>query len=156
MVQMRLKYPLNVFFECINCGLCCRDTESHRRKIILTLKDVEGIANVSHKSPKEFCRVTHAAPKPFCRVMKKTSGSCPFLAGNSMCTIYDSRPLICRCYPFTVDYEGTNSIAFTTSSKECPGLGRGRRLPEEFFEKLAQEVTRDFESCEKPRSNSGY
>jgi Fe-S-cluster containining protein len=147
MMCMRLKYPLEVFFECIKCGLCCRDTEHHRRKVFLTPRDVENIVSLTHKSPREFCRATHAAPRPFSRVIKKTSGSCPFLDENSMCTIYDSRPLICRCYPFIVDYEGTDLVAFTTSSRECPGLRRGRRLPEEFFEKLAQEVTTNFESC---------
>jgi len=153
---MHLNYPLDLFFECIKCGLCCRDTETHRRKIILTSKDIENIARSTHQSPKEFCRATHAAPKPFSFVVKKISGSCPFLDGNSMCTIYEFRPLICRCYPFTIDYKGKNRITFTFSSKECPGLGRGRKLGAAFFEKLAQEITNNLGSIEEPRSNSRY
>jgi Fe-S-cluster containining protein len=144
---MRLSYPRDLFFECIKCGLCCRDTGSHRRKIILTSKDIDNIVEVTHQIPKDFCKVTHAAPKPFSHIMKKTSGSCLFLDGDSTCSMYDSRPLICRCYPFAVEYEGSNVIAFTTSSKDCPGLGRGKRLPRDFFEKLAQEVTRNFKQC---------
>jgi len=151
-----LNYPPDLHLECIKCGLCCRDTGSHRRKIILTPKDIDNIAKVTHQSPKNFCRATHAAPKPFSHIMKKMSGSCLFLNGDSTCTIYDSRPLICRSYPFAVEYEGNNVIAFTASSKDCPGLGRGKKLPREFFEKLAQEVTSNFKSSEEPRSNSRY
>jgi Fe-S-cluster containining protein len=78
--------------------------------------------------------------------MKKEAGSCLFLDGNSMCRIYDSRPIICRCYPFSVEFESSNTVLFA-SSKECPSIGNGVMMRKKFFEKLAAEVKNNLKSC---------
>jgi hypothetical protein len=146
---MLLKYP-ETLFECINCGLCCRDAGRHMRRIILTPADANRISRATHMVLEDFCKPANHVSAPFSRAMKKQSGTCIFLDSNSMCRIYASRPLICRCYPFPVEFD-KQTIAFTTPTKECPGVGRGARLPREFFEKLAHEVISGHKSYRKIR-----
>jgi Fe-S-cluster containining protein len=149
---MSVQCPQGVFFECIRCGSCCRDSAKRRRKIVLTSADLKRIAEATHLSSNEFCRASHTSPQPFRYIMRESYGACTFLDSNSMCRIYDSRPVICRCYPFTIQFD-ENSIVFLVSSKDCSGLGRGSRLPKGFFEKLAQEVTINFETSKESSQN---
>ena len=147
---MLLNYPAT-FFLCMNCGLCCRDTSERRRRILLTPADLDRITEVTKLPNEKYSRSTHAAPKPFCRAMRKDSGTCVFLGSDTLCKIYDSRPIICRCYPFMVEFDD-RSVSFSVSAKDCPGLGRGEKLRREFFEKLGGEVMNNLKSCEKTRS----
>jgi Fe-S-cluster containining protein len=77
--------------------------------------------------------------------MRESYGACLFLGSDSTCDIYDSRPMICRCYPFLIQFD-ENNIVFSISSKDCPGLGRGHKLTKEFFEKLGEEVVTNFKT----------
>ncbi len=152
---MKLKYPHDVLFECIRCGSCCRDTGKRRRKIVLTSADLDSITKTTHLPLNEFSRASHTAPKPFRRIMRENYGACIFLGDNSKCGIYDSRPMICRCYPFSVEWDETNST-FSLLRNDCPGLGRGIKLQKEFFEKLAQEVMSNFKTSEETRRDFRY
>jgi Fe-S-cluster containining protein len=78
-----------------------------------------------------------------------------FLDKETTCSIYGSRPTICRCYPFSIQINGGN-IVFAVASKNCPGLGRGRKLPREFFEKLGQEVINNFKTSAESRGGSQH
>jgi Fe-S-cluster containining protein len=60
---------------------------------------------------------------------KKPDGDCKFLA-NGRCTIYESRPFICRTYPFYLD-EGRDYHG------ECDGLGCGDR---QYVNAMAKEL----------------
>jgi Fe-S-cluster containining protein len=150
---MKLKYPRDVLFECIRCGSCCRDTGKRRRKIVLTSADVESIMKITHLPLNEFCRTSHVAPKPFRWIMRENYGACMFVGDNSKCRIYNSRPMICRCYPFLVEWDEINTT-FSLSCNDCPGLSHGIKLQKEFFEKLAQEVISNFKTSEEIRQNS--
>jgi Fe-S-cluster containining protein len=152
---MKLKYPRDVLFECIRCGSCCRDTGKRRRKIVLTSADLESIAKITQLRVNEFCRASHIAPRPFRWIMRENYGACIFIGENSKCRIYDSRPMICRCYPFSVEWDETN-MTFSLSRNECPGLGRGIKLQKQFFEKLAQEVISNFKTSEKTGQDSRH
>jgi Fe-S-cluster containining protein len=145
---MNLRHPSDVFFECIRCGSCCRDTGRRRRKIVLTSADLRSIAETTHLSTNEFCRASHTAPEPFRHIMRERYGACTFLDKDSRCNIYNTRPMICRCYPFSIQFDD-NNIIFLVSSKDCPGLGRGSKLLKGFFENLAQEVVNNFKTSEE-------
>jgi Fe-S-cluster containining protein len=146
---MLLKYH-ETPFKCVNCGLCCRDACRHFRRIVLTPTDADRIAQATRLPLEEFCKPTHHASAPFFWIMKKESGTCVFLDSNSMCKVYDSRPMICRCYPFPVEFD-VRVFTFGTPSRDCPGIGRGDKLPREFFEKLAEEVINSYEFYRKMR-----
>jgi len=145
---MNLRFPPEVFFECIKCGSCCRDTGKRRRKIILTSADLRSVVDATNLPLNEFCRTSHTGPEPFLHIMRESYAACLFLGIDSMCEIYNSRPMICRCYPFSIQIDD-NNIVFSVSSKDCPGVGRGPKLTKGFFEKLGQEVIDNFNTSIK-------
>jgi hypothetical protein len=149
---MDLSYPHEVLFECIRCGSCCRDTDKRRRKIVLTSTDLNRIVDATNLSVNEFCRASHVAPEPFRHIMRESYGACIFLNKETTCSIYDSRPTICRCYPFSIQIDDSN-VVFSVASKTCPGLGRGHKLPEDFFEKLGREVLNNFKTSAESRED---
>jgi len=152
---MNLKYPLDVFFECIRCGSCCRDTGKRRRKIVLTSTDLNSIVGATNLSTNEFCRASHVASEPFHHIMRESYGACMFLDKEATCSIYDSRPMICRCYPFSIQID-SDRIVFSVSSRDCPGLDRGHKLSRQFFEKLGQEVVSNFKTSAESRGDSQH
>jgi Fe-S-cluster containining protein len=145
---MNLQYPYDIFFECIKCGSCCRDPGRRRRKIVLTSADLKSIEAATQVSTNEFCRASHTASEPFRHIMRESCGACPFLDENSMCRIYESRPVICRCYPFSIEFDKDNMV-FSVSSKDCAGLGRGIKLTRGFFENLMREIISNFKASEE-------
>lgn len=68
------------------------------------------------------------------KMLKTADGKCIFL-NKHQCTIYAYRPLICRFYPFALKETSSGAHAFVYT-KECPGIGEGKPLKREFFEKL--------------------
>ena len=81
----------------------------------------------------EFARKINGF-KPYTYVMKKNSSKkCFFLKLNS-CLIYPIRPLICKFYPFQLNFtDNTYVFTFTT---ECQGVGKGDILKKIFFKRL--------------------
>jgi Fe-S-cluster containining protein len=84
--------------------------------------------------------------------MKKgKEGKCIFLERKD-CTVYASRPLICRYYPFELKNDG-NEILLFSPTDECPGIGVGEVLKESYFSELFRLARRLFyrngrQSCE--------
>jgi Fe-S-cluster containining protein len=75
--------------------------------------------------------------EPYSYRIKTVDGKCVFLRKN-LCTIYDSRPLICRFYPFELKDDGKNKHVFAYTD-ECPCIGVGPELKRGYFEKLFSE-----------------
>lgn len=122
MIPLRFTYPKNTKFECSCCGICCGDTLSKTRHILLTNIDANRVAAFSKRKIEEFSSNT-VGKGPYLFEMKKNpeTGKCIFLI-ESKCTIYQHRPLICRFYPFELSSDETGTAVFT-STDECPGLG---------------------------------
>ncbi len=134
----RFTFPKNVRFECNRCALCCGDTETKRRTILLLESEAERISKTALKKVSEFARRRRGA-EPYAFVMKKRAdGKCIFLADN-LCTIYSIRPLICRFYPFKLDNPGNGEYVFSVT-QECPGVGNGSKLKKALFEGLFSEL----------------
>ncbi|MBS7615315.1 YkgJ family cysteine cluster protein [Candidatus Bathyarchaeota archaeon] len=136
--HLHVEFPRNVHFECSLCALCCGDTETNVRKILLLKKEAEKISKKTRKDIESFAeKINDKAPYAY--VMRKTnSGKCVFLKGK-LCIVYDTRPLICRFYPFKIDNLGNQHYTFSYT-KECPGIGRGPQLKRKFFETLFAEL----------------
>lgn len=75
--------------------------------------------------------------QPYRYRMKKRNGKCVFLSSKA-CRIYNFRPLICRFYPFSLK-RGDNGYRFEVS-EECPGIGLGKTLAPEKFERMLEEA----------------
>jgi Fe-S-cluster containining protein len=121
-------------FECTKCGLCCGDTEQKTRHILLLESEAAEISQKTSRKPEEFCEAI-IGKEPYVYEMKKTVGKCIFLKDNQ-CTIYESRPLICRFYPFELKFCEDQDKYLFTATLECPGIGKGKTLCKDDFEKL--------------------
>lgn len=142
-VKAVFEYPKNIRFMCSRCGKCCGDTEKKIRHILLLRSDVDRISKETLLNNNEFAEKSIGS-KPYVYEMKKTeSGSCFFLKDN-LCSIYNIRPLICRFYPFPLEYLGNNKYYFSYT-KRCPGIGKGILLNKVFFEDLFNEMLRAME-----------
>jgi Fe-S-cluster containining protein len=133
-------YPKNVRFECMRCILCCGDTETRVRHILILEREAQRISEKTLKTVDDFAhRINGNAPYVY--EMKKTAaGKCLFLE-KDLCAIYPWRPLICRYYPFQLEMLKSGVYGFSFSS-ECPGVGKGKRLRKDHFEKLFREARR--------------
>ena len=102
----------NTRWECTRCGWCCtRDWQIELSwKEYDRLKDVIPIDRVIHdRSTGDYY--------PYLDV----GGKCPVFDGDTRrCTIYNSRPYICRAFPFYLHPPGELYV-----STLCRGLGRG-------------------------------
>jgi len=80
--------------------------------------------------------------EPYVYEMRKTAGEgkCVFLEEKT-CTIYEVRPLICRFYPFQLETTDDRKYKFFCT-KECPGIGKGKKLGKNHFENLFQRAYR--------------
>jgi Fe-S-cluster containining protein len=131
---MSFNYPAAVHFQCTKCGICCGDTKQKTRHILLLKTEAEQIATTTTQPTSTF--TTKIKDKaPYSHEMKKTKeGKCIFLK-NNRCTIYTTRPLICRFYPFELKtaHNGKHTFLYTT---ECPGINKGSMLSKNYFRKL--------------------
>jgi uncharacterized protein len=128
------RYPKNIRFKCSRCTRCCGDTETRIRHVLLFEKEAERISKVTSKSSEAFASRTVGREPYLYEIKKGKEGKCIFLEGKD-CSIYASRPLICRYYPFELK-TGRNEIFLFSATKECPGIDLGRVLKESYFRNL--------------------
>jgi Fe-S-cluster containining protein len=114
--------------------LCCSDTEARARHILLLKKEADSISETTSRPVEDFaCRTEGHEPYVY-EMRKSTSGKCLFLEKDT-CTIYVSRPLVCRYYPFELRTLRNGRHVFS-STKECPGMERGKLLGKVYFKEL--------------------
>jgi uncharacterized protein len=127
--------PTKVVFECNRCSLCCGDTKDKTRHILLLESEKTAISDETCL-PKEAFTEQIDDKNPYCYEMKKNSeGKCFFLKDNQ-CSIYESRPLICRFYPFELNFDQDKDLHVFNFTFECPGIGKGKMLIRKDFEEL--------------------
>lgn len=127
-------YSKNVRFQCTRCALCCGDTEAKARHILLLKKEAERISETTSRPVEDFaCRTEGYEPYVY-EMRKSISGKCLFLEKDT-CAVYASRPLVCRYYPFELRSLRSGRLVFS-STKECPGMSRGKLLGKVYFEEL--------------------
>jgi Fe-S-cluster containining protein len=128
-------YPVNVRFECSQCGLCCGDTAEKTRHILLLEIEAQDISAKTNLPIKEFATETTSSSPYVYEVKKPRQGKCFFLK-NNRCTIYGYRPLICRYYPFELKFDQDKESYVFSYTLECPTIGRGKTLSGKDFEEL--------------------
>jgi len=132
---MSFDYPHATRFKCTKCGICCGNTPTKTRHVLMLKAEAEQISSATTKPISEFA-VKIKSKDPYSYEMVKTAdeGKCLFLKENQ-CTIYTLRPLVCRFYPFELKTAGSRKHKFTPTN-ECLGIGKGRVLDEAYFRKL--------------------
>jgi Fe-S-cluster containining protein len=105
--------------------------------ILLLKSDAEKISQKTLKRLNEFTERAEGQ-EPYVYLMRKTlDGKCFFLK-DSLCAVYEMRPLVCRFYPFKLDH-AENGIYIFSCTEECPGIGSGPRLGRKFYDTLFAE-----------------
>lgn len=119
-------------FQCTGCGNCCKEP-----LLPLTDEDVRRIVDRTGHAPRDIVRVVdrHAIemddePGGFAMlrqgkrvmVLRHERGRCRYLGDDDRCTIYESRPLGCRIYPFDPEFDTKKKLKRLTlvEAAECP------------------------------------
>ncbi|MEM2894322.1 MAG: YkgJ family cysteine cluster protein [Candidatus Bathyarchaeia archaeon] len=148
MEALRFEYPKGVRFRCLRCSLCCMDTGSRERRILLLEAEARRISEEASIGIEKFV-LDVEDEGPFKYVMRKENGRCVFLKDN-LCSIYELRPVICRFYPFKLERVLGRGLRFSYT-EECPGIGRGPRLSRTYFEELLNYLRENLEKA--PRND---
>jgi Fe-S-cluster containining protein len=125
-------FPGHTFlkFRCTGCGNCCREpllplTDEDVRRIvrrtgdrpedIVTWVDRHGID--MDDEPEAFVRLRQGKRV---MILRHSYGGCRYLGKDGRCTIYTSRPLGCRVYPFDPDFTQKGKLRRLTLVKATP------------------------------------
>lgn len=127
-------YPKNIRFQCTKCTLCCGDAKTRVRHILMLEKEARRISKITSKPVEVFAYKAEGKEPYFYEMRKTEDGKCLFLE-KKKCTIYMWRPLICQYYPFQLKMTKSDSHVFSFTA-ECPGMGAGKRLKRDYFERL--------------------
>ena len=132
---MEFYYPTNIGWRCIECNACCGDVVQKTRMILLLPEDIKRIED---NEKKDFYEDWDEGN--FIGLMrKKEDGKCVFHTSEG-CSIYSSRTLLCRMYPFWL--EKKDEFFLFRVSGDCPGINKEDSLEEDFFAKLLQMALR--------------
>ncbi|WP_254537282.1 YkgJ family cysteine cluster protein [Halomarina litorea] len=186
----------SIGFECTRCGACCKgyegddgDREPHTATVF-----PDEVRELEAETRGEWRDVARPMPYGLAEgadgpegetfewaLQTDSCGDCTFYAeddsGRGACTVHDSRPLICRTYPFSVALAGTSqpmgeavdSVALEAQREagetddeeglvrahECEGLGRdiSREDAEELAGALKERAVRELEEAIGVRDN---
>jgi Fe-S-cluster containining protein len=181
----------SIGFECTRCGGCCT-AETPISDADTEADTGDGEPHTATLFPDEARRLQAAAsespewrdvarPMPYgietddgepagetfeWAIQTDGCGDCTFYEeaddGTGACTVHDSRPLICRTYPFSVAVSGTSQPMGEAVDREglvraheCEGLGRdiSRADAEELAAALKQRAIRELEEAIGVRDN---
>ena len=112
-------------FECQGSGNCCVSRGTYGF-VYLSKKDIKKLSIYFKITEQNFIKNYCQKTDGFIHLkeLKKNNGNCIFLKDNK-CTVYKSRPIQCRTWPFWPENMNTktwnNDIA-----KNCPGVGKGK------------------------------
>ncbi len=133
-------------FRCTGCGNCCKDpllplTDADVRRIARTTGD--GAADIVRWVDRDGIDMDDE-PEAFAMlrqgkrvmVLRHERGGCRYLGDDNRCTIYSSRPIGCRIYPFDPDFSAKGKLVRLKIVKatECPYELDGHNDPDELKE----------------------
>jgi len=124
-------------FECQGSGNCCVSRGSYGF-VYLSKKDIKKLSDNLNISKTKFLRVYCDKTDGYIHLkeLKEKKGDCIFLV-DKKCSVYKSRPIQCRTWPFWPENLNTktwNNII----SKNCPGVGKGKIISKEEILKQAK------------------
>ena len=130
-------YRDGLSFECQRCSKCCRHDPGY---VFLSVKDIERLSALFGISGsdflKKYTKTVNLGGFQRISLIEKKNNDCIFWADGG-CTVYESRPLQCRTYPFWSSALGSRKD-WDTLGRSCPGVDKGRLYTEaEIEERLA-------------------
>jgi Fe-S-cluster containining protein len=121
----KLFYEDGLCFSCKQCSSCCRYDPGF---VFLSEKDVKVLAEALEITYNEFVQV-YCRWIPFGDRMERLSlrelsnYDCVFWKSGG-CSVYQSRPLQCRTFPFWQSVAASEE-AWNGTKETCPGMGQG-------------------------------
>ena len=121
-------YTWGLYFSCIRCSACCRYESGY---VFLSEADLSVLLAFFNKGRKDFiysyCRWIPAAEtnsngREQLSLKEKQNFDCIFW--DQGCTVYNSRPLQCRAFPFW-QWILKSEKNWKQMASECPGIGKG-------------------------------
>jgi Fe-S-cluster containining protein len=136
-------------FECQQCGRCCTSPVS----LFLSSKDIEEIKKLGYDSFFEIINVLYrdkftgkAVEVPRTIMRAREFGYCFFHDPvTKLCDIYNSRPEICRLFPFTRLSIDEKNIIYSRPHELCRGIGKGDLVDTLYIKSIIKEcMKRDY------------
>ncbi|MDR2135106.1 MAG: YkgJ family cysteine cluster protein [Treponema sp.] len=117
-------YSGGLRFSCTRCSACCRYESGY---VFLSREDLDILAAALDMAGGDFvktwCRwVPLGGGTEYLSLKEKLNDDCIFWKDG--CTVYRSRPLQCRTFPFW-DSVVVSAEAWESAGRGCPGMGRG-------------------------------
>lgn len=130
-------YSEGLKFTCTRCSDCCRHETGY---VFLSKSDLSRLALEFSLTPDQFisqyCRWTPSiSDSEKLSLAEKPNLDCIFW--DSGCSVYKSRPLQCRTYPFWPNIVN-NKRAWERMSVHCPGINNGELHGSQEIEKILQ------------------
>lgn len=117
-------YQNGLKFECTQCHACCRHDPGY---VFLSKEDLDRLCIHFHITSSEFiqkyCRWVDLGVERHLSLLEKPNFDCIFWEEG--CSVYASRPLQCRTYPFWSD-SVQDKKSWDLESRFCPGIGIGK------------------------------
>ena len=122
-------------FRCLRgCIECCNEPGF----VYLAEADLAPAAALLHLTPRQFEKRHVYRTKHLLRLRKPIGAQCPFLAPAG-CRIHSAKPTQCRAFPFWPELIAPPS-AWREAARRCPGIGRGKVVPLQAVERLANDM----------------
>jgi len=122
MLDVIYKEGLN--FECTQCHACCRHDPGY---VFLSAQDLQYLCAHFQMEEQDFvqkwCRWVDLGDGEVLSLREKKNFDCVFWDGG--CTVYGSRPVQCRTYPFW-ENPLKSEENWKWEARYCPGIGRGK------------------------------
>ncbi len=116
----QLWYKEGLRFECQKCGNCCRGEPG---VVWISKREVKNISNSMGISPDLFAKKYLRFINGRISLLEHDNGDCVMY--NSGCTVYETRPLQCRTFPYWTSNLKTRT-EWKEQKKMCPGIGKGK------------------------------
>jgi Fe-S-cluster containining protein len=126
-------------FRCLaGCTKCCEA----KGYVYLAEDDLKRAAALLGMSARAFEERYVYRTAHLLRLRKPRGAECPFL-GEGGCRIHEAKPTQCRAFPFWPELVGS-AREWRRAARECPGIGRGRRIPAEAALRIAGEMRESY------------
>jgi len=126
MAQKRPFHAQGLRFSCTRCSACCRHESGF---VFLSEEDASRLGAVLNMEYgafiKTFCRwVPSENGAERLSLREKSNYDCIFWVEEKGCSVYETRPLQCRAFPFW-DSVLNSKESWEATAAGCPGMGQG-------------------------------
>ncbi len=115
-------YREGLAFTCTRCGACCTGAPGY---VWVDSAEIAALAEHRGESVEEFGRRFLRRVGGRISLVERPGGDCIFWDKQAGCTVYASRPVQCRTWPFWPE-NIESPEAWDHVTGVCPGSGRGQ------------------------------